>query len=147
MKSTSFLSIRRVSAFILLALGLATYQPGRAHSLAHPLVQPGPLLAVGLRVFITALPGTAVLRVRYESDDCGPVRLQLRDAQDQVIYSELKRQTRFAGDYILTSFPAGSYTLELQASGASYTQTVRLHQRPQLVATLAARPKEGGFFR
>lgn len=130
-------------AALPITAGLATYQPGNARS----LTQPGTPPAVGLRVIITALPGSTVLRVRYESDGSGPVRLQLRDAQDQVLYSEWKQQTRFAGDYVLASLPAGSYTLELQTSGAHYAQTVRLHQRIQMVATLVTRSKEGSFTR
>jgi hypothetical protein len=124
--------------FVLLALGLVIYQSVSAR--ARPITLPGTPPAVGLRVHITPLPGSAVLRVRYECDDYGAVRLRLLDAQGQVLYAEFKQQSRFAGDYILTSFPTGCYTLELQTPSARYTQTVRLHQRTVLVATLAAKP-------
>ncbi|TDN38633.1 hypothetical protein E4631_22195 [Hymenobacter sp. UV11] len=137
MTTAFFLSVRRVSALTLLALGLTASHPGDARPLTRPATPP----TVGLRVIITPLPGSAVLRVRYESDDCAAVRLRVRDAQGQVLYSELKQQARFAGDYILTAFPAGTYTLELQTPGACYSQTVRLYQRNSLVATLTNRPR------
>jgi hypothetical protein len=139
MKSAFVLPVRRTTAFVLLTIGLVMYQSDSV--CARPISQTGTPPAVGLRVHITPLPGSAVLRVRYESDDYNAVRLRILDAQGQVLYAEVKQQPRFAGDYILTSFPTGSYTLELQTPSACYTQTVRLQQRTALVATLAARPQ------
>jgi hypothetical protein len=128
-----------MTAFVLLAIGLVIYQSDSVY--ARPISHTSTPPSVGLRMHITPLPGSAVLRVRYECDDYNAVRLRILDAQDQVLYVESKQQPRFAGDYILTSFPTGSYTLELQMPRACYTQTVRLQQRNVLVATLAARPQ------
>jgi hypothetical protein len=131
MKTALLLLVHRLGVRLLFAFGLVTYQPSSARSLTQPTRPP----AIALRVIITPLPCSAVLRVRYENDGYGPVRLQLRDTQDRVVYSEVKRQARFAGDYILASFPAGNYVLELQTPRACYTQLVYLHQSVSLVAT------------
>ncbi|RZK31562.1 MAG: T9SS type A sorting domain-containing protein [Hymenobacter sp.] len=128
MKFAIFLPLHRVTV-LLLTLGLTSYQPGSAHQLAQPSTPP----TGGLRVISTPQPGSAILRVRYESADYGSVRLRLRDAQNRVLYTELKRLARFAGDYDLSSLPAGNYTLELQTPGSSYSTRIRLNMVVALV--------------
>lgn len=123
---TSISALRSLTpAALLLALGLATAaQPAYAQQAAAPSAAPAAINP--LRVIITPLANSSVLRVRYESADYGAVRLQIRNEQGQVLYADLKRQSRFAGDFDLAAWPAGDYTIELSTPNARRTETVRV---------------------
>lgn len=90
----------------------------------------------GLRVIVTPLSNSPVLRVRYESPAYGAVRLSIRNAQGQVLYTDLVRQSRFAGDFSLAAWPAGDYTIELQTPAERRTEIVRLAPASPVLATL-----------
>lgn len=135
MKALFFCVIRRATALTLLTLALGSQQPSRAQVLRP--AAPAPV--AGLRVIVTPLRDSSILRVRYESAPYGSVRLQLRDAQGQVLYTDLIRRSRFAGDFDLAAYPAGTYTLELQTPGAHYAEVVDLHHSSPVTITLVGR--------
>ncbi|TVT39316.1 hypothetical protein FNT36_16810 [Hymenobacter setariae] len=134
MKVTFQVLCPQAVALALLCLGLATPSPSVARQQLNPTRQAEP--AAGLRVIITPLADLPVVRVRYESAHYGSVRLELRNERGQVLYSELMRYSRFAGDFDLAAYPAGNYTIALQTPGDQYTQTVRLGRLSPVVVTL-----------
>ncbi len=78
-----------------------------------------------LRVVITSLPHSPVVRLRFENQDNYPVQVQIQDRRKTVLFDEL-RQARYAGEFDLSSLPAGVYTIHLQTPTAQYQQAVRV---------------------
>jgi hypothetical protein len=115
---------RWVTSLALLVLLLSSAQAVSAQTLdAQPSYQ-----ATGLRTVIKAQPNSALLRVRYESHNPGPVHLELLNDKRCVVYTERKRETHFVGDYDLALLPAGDYTLHLSTYGFHYVEALRLNR-------------------
>lgn len=92
-----------------------------------PEDQPG-YQAIGLRTVIKAQPNSARVRVRYESNNPGPVYVAFLNEKRLVVYSERKRETYFVGDYDLTHLPAGDYTLQVSTCGFHHVEALRLNR-------------------
>lgn len=92
--------------------------------------------ATGLRTLIKAQPNSALVRVRYESNNPGPVHLELLNDQRCVVYTERKRETHFVGNYDLALLPAGDYTLHLSTYGFHHVEALRLHRNNNSLATV-----------
>lgn len=89
--------------------------------------QPG-YQATGLRTVIKAQPHSALLRVRYESNNPGPVYVAFLNDQRLVVYTERKRETHFVGDYNLAPLPAGDYLLQLSTAGFHHVEALRINR-------------------
>jgi hypothetical protein len=92
--------------------------------------------ASGLRTLIKAQPNSACVRVRYESNNPGPVQLALLDDKGGVVYTERKRETHFVGNYDLSGLPAGDYALHLATSGFHHVEALRLTRANNSLATV-----------
>jgi hypothetical protein len=123
---------RWVSSVALLVLLL-----GRAPTVsAQTLAAPPSYQLTGLRTIIKAQPNSALLRVRYESNNPGPVYVAFLNDQRRVVYTERKRETHFAGDYDLSPLPAGDYTLQLSTSGLHHVEALRINRANTSRATV-----------
>jgi hypothetical protein len=89
--------------------------------------QPG-YQATGLRTVIKAQPHSALLRVRYESNNPGPVYVAFLNDQRLVVYTERKRETHFVGDYDLAPLPAGDYLLQVSTAGFHHVEALRINR-------------------
>jgi hypothetical protein len=92
--------------------------------------------ATGLRTVIKAQPNSALVRVRYESNNPGPVCLELLNDKGGVVYTERKQETHFVGNYDFASLPAGDYALHVSTSGFHHVEAVRLHRANNSTATV-----------
>jgi hypothetical protein len=92
--------------------------------------------ATGLRVIIKASPNSALVRVRYESNNPGPVQLEFLNDKRFVVYAERKRETHFVGDYDLASLPYGDYTLHLSTYGFHHVEAFRITRANNSRATV-----------
>jgi hypothetical protein len=92
--------------------------------------------ATGLRIIIKAQPNSALVRVRYESNNPGPVYLEFLNDKRLVVYTERKRETHFAGDYDLAPLPAGDYALHLATSGFHHVEALRITRDNHSKATV-----------
>ena len=100
-----------------------------------------------LRAAVYQVSNSPMLRVRYDNQQTGPVRIQIRDQRGTVIYDEVKRQSLYAGEFDLMAWPAGTYIIELQTSLSRYVQTIRVEFRSPVVATVvptASQPVPAG---
>ena len=123
---------RGVASLALLGPLLSRAQAG---SVQPPAGQPS-YQATGLRAVIKAQPNSALVRVRYEHNNSGPVYVEFVNAQRLVVYSERKRETHFVGDYNLTLLPAGDYTLHLSTSGFHHVEALRLTRKNNALTTV-----------
>lgn len=103
---------------------------------AQTLTGPSNYQAPGLRTILKAQPNSALVRVRYESNNPGPVQLALLDDSGCVVYTERKRETHFVGNYDLAALPAGDYALHLATSGFHHVDALRLHRANNSRATV-----------
>ncbi|UOQ71479.1 carboxypeptidase-like regulatory domain-containing protein [Hymenobacter cellulosilyticus] len=92
--------------------------------------------ATGLRTMIKAQPNSALVRVRYESNNPGVVHVELLNDKRRVVYTERKRETHFVGDYNLAFLPAGDYTLHLSTNGFHHVEALRLNRNNNSIATV-----------
>ena len=92
--------------------------------------------AAGLRTMVKAQPNSALVRVRYESNNPGPVQVELRNDRGRVVYTERKRETHFVGNYDLALLPAGDYTLQLSTCGFHHVEALRLYRTNSAIATI-----------
>jgi hypothetical protein len=123
---------RWVTSLALLVLLLSSTQASSAQTLAgQPSYQ-----ATGLRTLIKAQPNSALVRVRYESNNPGPVQLELLDDKGGVVYTERKQETHFVGNYDLAHLPAGDYALHLATYGFHHVEALRLHRANNSVVTV-----------
>jgi hypothetical protein len=130
MKATFGCFFRWVTSLALLVLSSA--QAVSAQTLdGQPSYQ-----ATGLRTVIKAQPNSALVRVRYESNNPGPVQLELRNDKRCVVYTERKRETHFVGNYDLAFLPAGDYTLQLSAYGFHHVEALRLNRNNTSLSTV-----------
>ena len=97
--------------------------------------QPG-YQAPGLRTVIKAQPNSALVRVRYESNNPGPVYIEFLNDKRLVVYAERKRETHFAGDYDLSPLPAGDYALHLFTYGLHHVEALRITRATHSSATV-----------
>jgi hypothetical protein len=97
--------------------------------------QPG-YQATGLRTVIKAQPNSALLRVRYESNNPGPVYVAFLNDQRLVVYTERKRETHFVGDYDLAPLPAGDYLLQVSTAGFHHVEALRINQDTNSTTTV-----------
>lgn len=96
------------------------------------------LAPASLRATVYPVDNLPMLRVRYENKQAGPVRIHIRDQRGNAIYDELKQQSLYAGEFDLTAWAAGTYTIELQTPVARYTQIIRVQLRSPVVATIVS---------
>lgn len=87
---------------------------------------------------IKARPNLALMRVRYEINNAGPMHLELRNDKRPVVYTERKRETHFVGDYDIAFLPAGDYTLHLSNYGFLRVEALRLSRSKNSIATVQA---------
>jgi hypothetical protein len=92
--------------------------------------------ATGLRIIIKAQPNSALVRVRYESNNPGPVYVEFLNDKRCVVYTERKRETHFAGDYDLSPLPAGDYALHLASYGFHHVEALRITRDNHARATV-----------
>jgi hypothetical protein len=122
---------RWVASLALLVL-LSSTQAVSAQTLgAQPCYQ-----ATGLRTLIKAQPNSALVRVRYETNNPGPVQLELLDDKGGVVYTERKRETHFVGNYDFARLPAGDYALHLATSGFHHVEALRLTRANNSLVTV-----------
>jgi hypothetical protein len=132
MKAVFDCFFRRVTSLALLVPLLSSAQAVLAQTLdGQPSYQ-----ATGLRTIITAQPISALVRVHYESNNPGPVHLKLLNSRGGVVFTERKRETRFAGIYDLALLPAGDYTLHVSTYGFHHVQALRLNRNNKSVANV-----------
>lgn len=123
---------RRVISLALLVLLLSSTQAVSAQTLAgQPSYQ-----ATGLRTVIKAHPNSVLVRVRYESNNPGPVYLEFLNDKRLVVYTERKRETHFVGDYDLALLPAGDYVLHLFTCSFHHVEVLRLTRNSSSLATV-----------
>jgi hypothetical protein len=123
---------RWVTSLALLVLLLRSAQAVSAQTLAgQPSYQ-----AAGLRTLIKAQPNSALVRVRYESNNLGPVYLELLNDKRCIMYTERKRETHFVGNYDLALLPAGDYTLHLSTCGFHHVEPLRINRDNNSIATV-----------
>ena len=125
---------RWVTSLALLVLLLSSAQAVSAQTLdGQPSYQ-----ATGLRTLIKAQPNAALVRVRvrYESNNPGPVQLELLNDKRRVVYTERKRETHFVGNYDFALLPAGDYTLHLSTYGFHHVEALRLNRDNNSLATV-----------
>jgi hypothetical protein len=124
--------VRWVASLTLLVLLLSSAQSVSAQTLGgQPCYQ-----ATGLRTVIKAQPNSALVRVRYESNNQGPVYLDFLNDKRRVVYTERKRETHFVGDYDLASLPAGDYALHLSTYGFHHVEALRINRDNNSRATV-----------
>jgi hypothetical protein len=123
---------RGVTALTLLVLPLSGAQAVLAQTLS---VQPG-YQATGLRTIIKARSNSALVRVRYESNNPGPVYVEFLNDQRLLVYTERKRETHFVGDYDLAHLPTGDYTLHLATCGFHHVEALRINRDNNARATV-----------
>jgi hypothetical protein len=124
MKASLGCFFRWVTSLALPVLLLSSAQAVSAQTLdSQPSYQ-----ATGLRTVIKAQPNSALVRVRYESNNPGPVHLELLNDKRLVVYTERKRETYFVGDYDLVLLPAGDYTLYLFTYGFHHVEALRVNR-------------------
>jgi hypothetical protein len=92
--------------------------------------------ATGLRTVIKAPPNSALVRVRYESNNPGPVYVEFLNDQRRVVYAERKRETHFVGDYDLSPLPAGDYALHVSTYGYHHVEALRINRANNSMATV-----------
>lgn len=132
MKAIFGCSFRWVASLALLVLLLSSTQAVSAQTLdGQPSYQ-----APGLRTVIKAQPNSALVRVRYESNNPGPVYLELLNDKRCVVYTERKQETHFVGNYDLASLPAGDYALHLSTYGFHHVEALRLNRDNNSKATV-----------
>jgi hypothetical protein len=90
----------------------------------------------GLRTITKALSNSALVRVRYESNNPGPVYVEFLNDKRLVVYAERKRETHFVGDYYLASLPAGDYALHLSTYGFHHVEALRINRGKNLRVTV-----------
>jgi hypothetical protein len=123
---------RWLSPLALLVLLLTSAQAVFAQTLrGQPSYQ-----VTGLRTIIKAQPNSALVRVRYESNNPGPVYLAFLNAKGCVVYTERKRETHFVGNYDLTYLQSGDYVLKLSACGFHHVEALRLNRDNKSIATV-----------
>jgi hypothetical protein len=123
---------RWVSSLALLVILLSSAQAVTAQTLdSQPSYQ-----AIGLRTVIKAQPNSALVRVRYESNNPGPVHLELLNDKRHIVYTERKRETHFVGNYDLVLLPAGDYTMHLSTYGFHHVEVLRLNRTNNSRATV-----------
>ena len=123
---------RGVLSLAVVVLLLSRTQPACAQTpQGQPTYQP-----TGLQTLIQVQPHSALVRVRYESNNPGPVQLALRNDQRCVVYSERKRDTQFVGNYDLAHLPAGDYTLQVSAAGFHHVEILRLQRATTALVTV-----------
>jgi hypothetical protein len=103
---------------------------------AQNLAAPPSYQATGLRTLIKAQPNSALVRVRYESNNPGLVQLALLDDQGSVVYTERKHETHFVGNYDFAHLPAGDYALHLSTCGFHHVEALRVHRANNSIATV-----------
>jgi hypothetical protein len=116
---------RWVASLALLVLLLRSAQAVSAQTLdGQPSYQ-----ATGLRTLIKAQAANSTLvRVRYESNNPGPVYLAFLNDKRCIVYTEHKRETHFVGDYDLAPLPAGDYTLHVSTYGYHHVEALRINR-------------------
>ena len=128
-------SFRWVASLALLVL-LSSTQAVSAQTLGgQPAYQ-----APGLRAVIKAQPNSALVRVRYESNNPGPVYVAFLNDKGGVVYTERKQETHFVGNYDFASLPAGDYALHLSTHGFHHVEALRLtraHNSPATVEVIS----------
>jgi hypothetical protein len=123
---------RWVATLVLLVLLLSSAQAVSAQPLdGQPSYQ-----VTGLWTVIKAQPNSALVRVRYESNNPGLVQLKLLDDKGGVVYTERKRETHFVGNYDFASLSAGDYALHLSTSGFHNVEALRLHRTNNSTTTV-----------
>jgi hypothetical protein len=132
MKAVFGCFFRWVTSLALLVLLLSSAPAVSAQTLAG---QPG-YQATGLRTIIKTQPNSALVRVRYESNNPGPVQLAFLNDQRCVVYAERKRETHFVGDYDLAPLPAGDYTLHVSTYGYHHVEALRINRANNSRATV-----------
>jgi hypothetical protein len=80
-----------------------------------------------LRTIITPVANSSILRVRYENDGYGTVRIVLRDERGTIVYEELQPKRKYSGQLDLTSLPNGAYTLVLQTPQSRHTEHIHVN--------------------
>jgi hypothetical protein len=132
MKTIFGCSFRWVTSLALLMLLLRSAQAVSAQTLgSQPSYQ-----ATGLRTVIKAPPNSTLVRVRYESNNPGPVYVEFLNDKRLVVYTERKRETHFVGDYDLASLPGGDYALHLFTYGFHHVEVLRLSRNKNSLATV-----------
>jgi hypothetical protein len=126
--SCFFRWVASLALLVLLPGGQAVSAQTRA---AQPSYQ-----ATGLRTLIKAQPNSALVRVRYESNNPGPVQLELLNNKGGVVYTERKPETHFVGNYDFASLPAGDYALHVSTYGFHHVEALRLHRANNSTATV-----------
>jgi len=129
----------------ILLLAFIGFTGGALSSQAQPFskrlrVSPPP---AGLQISITPWPNSSVVRVRYTSADYGAVRFEIRNERGSVLYADVLRASKFAGDFDLAPLPAGRYTIELQTPVDQKEVTVQIGKPIPVVATLVAKEGKG----
>lgn len=80
-----------------------------------------------LRTLIKPAPNSSILRVSYENDGYGTVRLLLSDQKGTVLYDEQQIKPKYSGQLDLAALPNGVYTLVLQTPNARHTEYVHIY--------------------
>jgi len=92
--------------------------------------------ATGFRTLIKAQPNSALVRVRYESNNPGPVYIEVLSDKGDIVYTERKQETHFVGNYDFAHLPAGDYALHVATYGFHHVEAVRLHRANNSRATV-----------
>ncbi|GAB3223609.1 hypothetical protein [Spirosoma arcticum] len=125
----------RFIALLLIGITLNTRSVHAQTFRGETRLTPAP---ASLRAAVYPVGNSPMLRVRYENKQAGPVRIQIRDQRGNAIYDEFKRQSLYAGEFDLTAWAAGTYTIELQTSVARYAQTIHIEFRSPVVTTIVS---------
>lgn len=125
----------RFIALLLIGFTLSTRSVHAQTFRGETKLTPAP---ASLRAAVYPISNSPILRVRYDNKQAGPVRIQIRDQRGNIIYDEFKRQSMYAGEFDLTAWAAGTYTIELQTSLSRYAQTIRVEFRSPVVATVVS---------
>ncbi len=140
MKTSPRLTTSRQWFLLLLVLGFTSPIASQAQRAgAQPNGAPAP---APLRVIIQPLPNSPLLRVRYESDQYGSVRFQIRNERGSVLYDDMLRSSRYVGTFDLADLPAGRYTVELRTPTDHLEQAIRLGKPMPAVVALVAKQQE-----
>lgn len=80
----------------------------------------------GLRTRISPVASATKLKVCYENDGYGPVRILIRNERGTLVYDEYEISRKYAALYDLTALPSGLYSIELRTRTVRQTKQLRI---------------------
>ena len=115
----------RAASVLLLSIGLMSPAAQAQTFTGQAKLTQSPSKGFQVLIYASTLqPGR--IRVNFDNESPGPVRIQVRDQQGTIVYDEFESSVHYRGYVNLLSAPTGDYTVSLSKPQGVYTQTFRI---------------------